>query len=249
MDSLLEQSSQVPSSISNSLSSAQFANTAWLQTSQSSLQQSFSLYKMNKPKIIDRGAEAVIYEENKDIKKERTKKSYRHPELDKKIIKRRTKAETKILKKAKEIINVPEVHASKQQETIHMQKIEGEKLSTSLDAYPLKQQKEIIKQIANQTAKLHQAGIIHGDLTTSNMILKNNQIYFIDFGLGFLNGKYEDKGIDIHLFKQALEAKHFKHHEELFKVFEEEYKKLEPKEAQKVFERLIKIEKRGRYRH
>ena len=48
-------------------------------------------------KILEQGAEAVIYLEGSKVIKKRISKRYRHPKLDKKIIKHRTKAETKIL--------------------------------------------------------------------------------------------------------------------------------------------------------
>jgi len=79
------------------------------------------------------------------------------------------------------------------------------------------------------------------------MILQEDKIFFIDFGLGYFNGKYEDKAVDIHLLKQALEAKHFKHWEALFNEFVKGYKKYS--EAEKVFQRLKAVEKRGRYKH
>lgn len=209
-------------------------------------------------KPIAQGAEATIYLDKNKITKHRISKSYRHPELDKKIIKRRTKAETKLLTKASKIINAPSPlivssprgrEGRETQHKILMPFIDGKKLSQPLDKFSLKEQKQIMKLIGKSVAKLHNARIIHGDLTTSNMIYKDKKIYFIDFGLGFQNGKYEDKGVDIHLFKQALEAKHFKNWETLFAEFEKAYKKLEPKESKKVFKRLVAIEKRGRYRH
>jgi len=70
----------------------------------------------------------------------------------------------------------------------------------------------------------------------------------MDFGLGYFNGKYEDKAVDIHLLKQALEAKHFKNWETLFNEFEIGYRLIEPTEAEKVFDRMKVIEKRGRYK-
>ena len=103
-----------------------------------------------------------------------------------------------------------------------------------------------MKKVGEQTAKLHQNSIIHGDLTTSNMILKDSQIFLIDFGLGFISAKIEDKAVDIHLIKQALEAKHFQNHEELFQNFLKGYKW---KDSKKVIERLKVVEKRGRYKH
>lgn len=203
--------------------------------------------------IIGRGAEAIIYKDGNSVIKERISKGYRLPILDKQIIKRRTKAETKILKKASEITNVPQPQETKEINKIKMPYIKGEKLSDFLDSYNQELQEKIMFQIGKSISKLHKEGIIHGDLTTSNMIYisksKTPIIYLIDFGLGYLNGKYENKGVDIHLLKQALEAKHFTNWKTLFQEFEIGYRSIEPQEAQKVFEKLSTIEKRGRYKH
>jgi TP53 regulating kinase-like protein len=200
-------------------------------------------------KQISSGAEAVIYLEGNTIIKHRIRKFYRIPELDKRIIKQRTKSEKNILTRVNQIINAPKPEASKEEDKIIMQYIIGDKLSEKLDTYSKNQQEKIMLAIGKTIGKLHKANIIHGDLTTSNIILKGNKIFLIDFGLGFQNGKYEDKGVDIHLLKQALEAKHFKHWESLFKQFEMGYRIIQPEEAEKVFERMKSIEKRGRYRH
>jgi len=200
------------------------------------------------PKIIAQGAEARIILSNKIIYKNRISKSYRLAELDKKIRKSRTKAESKLLKKAAEIVKIPfPVNENIKNFQIKMPYIDGQKLSDNLNKFPLKKQKLICNKIGQEIAKLHGADIIHGDLTTSNMILKNNKIFFIDFGLGYISSKFEDKAVDIHLFKQALEAKHFQNWKELFKEFEKSYKKSENSKI--VFERLKAVEKRGRYKH
>ena len=127
-------------------------------------------------KLIQQGAEAKIFldEKNNLIIKDRISKSYRIPELDKKIIKQRTKAETKLLTKANQIINSPLPEKSREENKIIMPYIEGEKLSTSLNDFPLEKQKQILKKVGESIAKLHKEDIIHGDLTTSNMILVNN---------------------------------------------------------------------------
>lgn len=202
-----------------------------------------------KPIIIGHGAEAIITANEDLVFKKRIPKKYRISILDKKIIKKRTKAEKKLLTKASEAIPVPLPRLTKEKDTIVMPYIKGEKISNTLDNYPKKKQGEIMEQIGKSIAKLHKKGIIHGDLTTSNMILKEELVYFIDFGLGYFNGKYEDKGVDIHLLKQALEAKHFKNWKFLFKRFCEGYKKIDEEESKKVFDRLKIIEKRGRYKH
>lgn len=202
-------------------------------------------------KILAQGAEAKIILDKKKIIKSRIKKSYRIPELDKKIRKLRTRGEAKILKKLSGIIPVPEIIKEDERNSeIIMGFIEGKKLSEHLDKFSEKEQKEIMKKIGKDIAKLHKENIIHGDLTTSNMILSSEgEIYLIDFGLSFQNGKYEDKAVDLHLLKQALEAKHFQNWKNLYEEFEKTYLKENETEAKKILERLKAVEKRGRYKH
>ena len=223
---------------------------------------------IKKSRIIQQGAEAKIILNTKDsirhdpnskeglikgnlvpfIVKDRIKKSYRIPEIDNKLRTRRTRAETKLLVKASKIINCPKTFSEPGKgRMIHMEFIDGKKLSESLDNFKLEKQKQILKQVGESVAKLHDSEIIHGDLTTSNMILKKDKLYLIDFGLGFISHKFEDKAVDIHVLKQALEAKHFKNWGILFKKFEKSYKK--SKDSKNVLERLKAVEKRGRYKH
>lgn len=197
--------------------------------------------------LIQQGAEALILRNKDKIIKDRIKKSYRISELDNKITSRRTKAEAKLLTKASEIISCPKPLSDPGAgRMIHMPFIDGKKLSEYLDNFSLKKQKEVCRKIGESVAKLHNANIIHGDLTTSNMILKNNKIYFVDFGLGFISHKIEDKAVDLHLLREALEARHFKHWKNLFKEVISKYKNYG--DFKKVLERLKAVEKRGRYK-
>ena len=232
-----------------------------------------------KQNIITKGAEAIISLKNNQITKKRIQKSYRLPQIDEQIRKLRTRSEGKILEKAGKIVSTPKIfNVNEKNKEILMEFIDGKKLSNNLDKFHLKEQKEICKEIGKSTAKLHNAGIIHGDLTTSNMIyvskeknkLKANlkldkthreavitltnpkskfnfQIFFIDFGLSFHSQKYEDKAVDIHLIKQALEAKHFKNWKTLYKEFLNGYSK-ESKEEKIILKQLEKVERRGRYK-
>jgi Kae1-associated kinase Bud32 len=75
---------------------------------------------------------------------------------------------------------------------------------------------------------------------------KENKVYFIDFGLGFESKKAEDKAVDLHLIKQALEAKHFNHFERFFQAVLEGYKSSKHHIA--TLARLKAVEKRGRYK-
>jgi Kae1-associated kinase Bud32 len=211
-------------------------------------------------KLLHQGAEAKIYLQllagSPTIYKERIPKSYRHPQLDKQIRTRRTKSEAKLLVKATQVgANVPKVKLlDKENHTIHLSLIEGDRLSETLNTYPEKKQFQIMQQLGKQIALLHTSNIIHGDLTTSNTILSDDKLFIIDFGLGFISTKIEDKAVDLHLIKQALEAKHFRspdhllgqNHQDLFQHFLKGY--IHP-DSKKITERLIIVEKRGRYKH
>ncbi len=220
------------------------------------------------PQTIQQGAEAIIYKINNKVVKERIPKSYRLKELDNKLRKKRTKSEAKIINKLQGIIPVPELLADPGMgRMIHMQYINGKKLSEHLESLDYKQ---ICKQIAQTISKLHNQDIIHGDLTTSNMIyVKNNKtnktpsshpnllinnsnkgeqegkVYLIDFGLSFHSHKIEDKAVDLHLIQQALNAKHFKIANQAIKIILNNYKPLRYKE---ILEKLKVVESRGRYK-
>jgi len=181
------------------------------------------------------GAEAIV-EVNKDVViKDRIKKEYRHPKLDLTLRKSRTKREAKILK----ICPVPAPRLIRADETtLALEFISGAKVRDILNSNT-----KICKDIGETIAKLHDNGIIHGDLTTSNMIFKD-KIYLIDFGLSYISDKMEDKAVDIHLFRQALESKHHKILDPAFKFFLQGYKK--SKNYNEVMSRFKKVEARGR---
>lgn len=193
-------------------------------------------------KQIAQGAEAKLFEnENGDIVKDRFEKKYRHSKIDNKLRGSRTRREAKILSKLKELgFPAPRLIKCDKKKEIVMQKIEGDKLRNVLekDDYV-----KLSKEIGKKVKRLHDAGIIHSDLTTSNMILADSgEIYFIDFGLSFFSEKIEDKAVDLHLLKEALKSKHHKVWEECFDSVLEGYNNGE------VVLRLEKVEKRGKYK-
>ena len=197
--------------------------------------------------IIAQGAEAILYREDNKLIKERIKKSYRLSEIDSKIRKQCTRDEYKLMTKASSIIPIPKIiNYDEKNNKIVMQFIDGKRLSENLDLFDNKKREQICKEIGKQVALLHNVDIIHGDLTTSNMILVD-KLYFIDFGLGFISDKIENKAVDLHLLKQALESKHWKHFEDSFKFVLEGYKE-KVHNFKDVMDRLGKVEKRGRYK-
>jgi len=199
-------------------------------------------------KILHRGAEAILYLEDNRLIKERISKSYRHKKIDETKRKYPTRKEFKLLQKAKELkISVPTPYTVDEKEMkISMEYLTGEVLKEKLDDYTKQKRVLICKLIGEQLALMHDNNIIHGDLTTSNMILKDNKVYFLDFGLGYISIKAEDKAVDLHLLKQALESKHYTHYEESYESILQGYKK--SKNYKLVLERLDKVEKRGRYK-
>ena len=193
------------------------------------------------------GAEAVISFDGEYAIKERVKKSYRIPELDDKIRKQRTNMEASLLDKARRAgINAPLV--KKQENSIlFLEYIDGQKLKDALNSFEKSKVEEVSAKLGEIIGKLHSAGIAHGDLTTSNFILKGNNLYIIDFGLGKVSKKIEDQATDLHLLCEALKATHFNILDVCWKNILEGYKKSYP-DAENVLKRLEEIAKRRRYK-
>lgn len=195
-------------------------------------------------KLIAQGAEAKLFLEDDKIIKDRFKKEYRLKLIDEKLRKSRTKREAKIMEKLS-MINFPGARLieSDDKEKILMEYIKGDKIRDILekDDYV-----KLSEEIGKKIAILHNNNIIHGDLTTSNMLLKD-EVRFIDFGLSFFSHKIEDKAVDLHLLKQALESKHYKVWQKCFKAALNSYKK-EAKNSDLILKRLEIVESRGRYK-
>jgi TP53 regulating kinase-like protein len=199
-------------------------------------------------KIIAQGAEAKLIQKKDILVKDRIKKGYRHQKIDSVLRKRRTRSEARIISKVGLIIDVPKIR--KVQDTkIEMQFISGKRLSDFLDEMSEIKALNVCKIIGENIAKIHDIDVIHGDLTTSNMILqeKNNKVFFIDFGLAFHSHRIEDKAVDLHLLRQAFESKHFRKYKKYFKAVFSGYKKSENHAS--VLKQLEKVEMRGRYKH
>lgn len=202
-------------------------------------------------KILAQGAEALIILEKDYIIKDRVKKGYRIKEIDDKIRRQRTRTETRILEKASSVISSAKPIRSENPYQIKMPLIKGKKLSECLDSFSLEKQKKICNEVGKMIAEIHRKDIIHGDLTTSNMIFleKENKISMIDFGLGFNSSKIEDKAVDLHLLERALEAKHFQNSKVLFEEVIKGYTNLLKEQSNPILDRLKIVKSRGRYKH
>jgi TP53 regulating kinase-like protein len=192
-------------------------------------------------KLIAQGAEAKIFKKKDSVLKDRIKKSYRLPQIDIKLRKSRTRSEAKILRKASGIINVPKViRVDDKKMNLEIEHIEGVKVRDLFDRDDEKLKRKVCRELGKTVKKMHQNDIIHGDLTTSNMIW-NDKLYLIDFGLGKISIRVEDMAVDIHLLKECFRSKHHVH----WKTYWNEFKKAYNQD--KVFAQLERVEARARY--
>uniref|UniRef100_A0A0N4ZXF0 non-specific serine/threonine protein kinase n=1 Tax=Parastrongyloides trichosuri TaxID=131310 RepID=A0A0N4ZXF0_PARTI len=183
------------------------------------------------------GAEARIYKckynGNKGMLKERFKKSYRHEILDKKLILERRRAEVKGINRCKDLdISVPEIYYVNEANNfiimedltestmvmkVYIEKLRKE-LSDDMDKFNCLL-KNLAEKLGSIIAKMHEKNIIHGDLTTSNLLVSNididnstfdmKSIYVIDFGLTFMDkNAAENKAVDLYVLEKAIKSTH-----------------------------------------
>jgi len=213
---------------------------------------------IGKEKLLRKGAEANLYYGywfgKKVIFKHRIPKNYRISPLDQSIRTMRTLNEGRALIKVKEYgVNVPQVYEIDAHNSIIIMKyIEGQKLKDLMDKIPISEKVSIFKEVGQQIATLHINGHVHGDITTSNIIITNKKkIFLIDFGLHDYSDSIEDKSVDLHLFKRVLISTHGSDFLPCFKSFIEgyrsEYKSFEVNDSDQIIRNITVIENRGRY--
>lgn len=203
--------------------------------------------------LIKKGAEAELYRGKwmgrEVVIKRRIAKPYRNPDLDKYIRTTRTSLEAKSLVNARALgVPTPIVFDVNLDEAeIIMSYIPGPPLKNILPNINDRKLKELFIEVGRLVGILHKGGIVHGDLTTSNMLLQDNRIFFIDFGLSEYTYDIEARGVDIHLMRRALESSHYLYSELAYESFILGYKEIMEKEAIDVLKRVDEIRKRGRY--
>jgi TP53 regulating kinase-like protein len=208
-----------------------------------------------KSKILKKGAEATIYLSNwygKEIViKSRKVKKYRHPNLDSKIRRFRTIHEPQLMNEAKKAgVATPLIFlVDPKNMLIIMEFIQGKQVKHILTNLSIRERQSLCLRMGKLVAKLHVQGIIHGDLTTSNFILNDdNRLFLIDFGLAEKQIELEARGVDLHLMKRGLQSTHNQFAEECFKNIMNGYSEFIGEPFTKVLLNKIKeIEQRGRY--
>jgi len=205
--------------------------------------------------VIRIGAEAIVSKLRWNgfdlISKHRVPKPYRIPELDRWIRDKRTIHEAKILVELKRA-GVPApaiILLDRSSSTIYMQYIKGIELKKALDELDPVRIEKIAGKLGEIVGKMHLRGIVHGDLTTSNVILdETEKIYLIDFGLSSVSDDVEELAVDIHLLDRSLESAHHKIRERFMKHFLLGYSKIVGRDRTlEILRKVKEIRMRGRY--
>ena len=215
-----------------------------------------------KRKIAFQGAEARVYESTmlgrKCIAKERFNKQYRHPNLDKQLRKQRTVHEARILARCRSHgVLAPAVYfVDDTTQTIYMEYVDGKTVKEVWDeldrgetsASKVEKKQNIAHKIGTILAKIHNHSMVHGDPTTSNLLVreKDGEIVMIDFGLGSQNASIDDKAVDLYVLERAMLATH-PNSEELFSQILSSYEK-ESRKAKTILSKFESVRARGRKR-
>jgi len=213
---------------------------------------------------LKQGAEAKLYisefNSQKCLVKERFQKTYRHPELDKQLTRERMKAESKAVSRCQAAgILVPKIYnMNLNDRKIYMEyfdrAITVKKYINDLDSDSDEQLQRIGETIGSIVGEMHANNIIHGDLTTSNMLLnpRNDNIHdydmiFIDFGLAHYGQSTEDKGVDLYVLERALLSTHSSV-PIIFEIILKSYKSHNSNGAVDVISKFEEVRARGRKR-
>ncbi|WFD26138.1 non-specific serine/threonine protein kinase [Malassezia nana] len=171
----------------------------------------------------DERTEARAPRTERVLVKHRFLKRYRHPALSKSITAQRTISEARsLVRSARSGVHVPRlVFVDETRGILGMEWIEGQSVRQWLGGIPEEgeeaqvvspsedEQLQVMARIGEQLAQLHCADVIHGDLTTSNMMLRpNGEVVLIDFGLASVSSFWEDKAVDLYVLERAFASTH-----------------------------------------
>ncbi|KAL6896097.1 kinase-like protein [Trichoderma longibrachiatum] len=191
------------------------------------------------PTLITQGAEGRLYKTTyllPDIPcalKYRPPKPWRHPILDQRLTKHRILSEARILSKCRrDGLRVPDVYAIDEAAGwLMLEWVQGtpvrvninERLGSRTEGIEDDEElKDLMRRIGAAVGKMHSIGVIHGDLTTSNMMLKppaqqsaddgatglEGEIVIIDLGLASGGVHDEERAVDLYVLERAFGSTH-----------------------------------------
>jgi len=205
-------------------------------------------------RLLYKGAEADVtrgrWQGLDAVFKVRKPLGYRLPFLDEAIRRQRTIREAEMIHLAKGAgvatpflydVDVPAA-------TLVMEFIEGERVKDLITSKSPKAMNDIFVEFGRTVARLHSSGIMHGDLTTANVVRRNGSLVFVDFGLSIRTSRLEDHAVDLRLIKETLMGAHSNIAtaalEALFRGYAESAGE---SRSRAILKQLQNIERRGRY--
>lgn len=208
-------------------------------------------------RLFAQGAESRLWEAQlagrPAIVKQRFSKQYRHPTLDRKLTAARLKQEVRGMVRARKMgALTPVLYAVDLLDaTISMEKVAGSTVKALLHSGSLagKDLERVLRQIGEAVAVLHDGGMVHGDLTTSNLMVRSrdNALVVLDFGLSTTSAIPEDKGVDLYVLERAFKSAHSADGDGLFEVVLAAYKK-KSRQWNSTLNKFSEVRMRGRKR-
>lgn len=207
-------------------------------------------------KLLYRGAEADVFKGEwcglPAVYKVRNPLPYRLAELDKLIRSQRTVHEAQMIHLSKLAgVSAPHLYyLSPREALLVMEYLEGKRLKALLLEPGLKDERvvELGDEFGRSIGRLHGAGIMHGDLTTSNVIVDGDVVSLIDFGLAIHSQRLEDHAVDLRLIKETLTGAHNLASKRFMQSLLSGYASVLGKaKAEAATRKLAEIERRGRY--
>lgn len=243
------------------------------------------------PELITQGAEGLLYRTTylhphlPAALKHRPAKPYRHPLLDARLTRARILAEARILARCRrDGVPVPAVYCVDEAAGwLLLEWIDGAPVRARVNAWlgtrPAAEVEDparnaplvaLLRRVGAAVGRLHAAGVVHGDLTTSNMMLRaagpgveteanghgdgdgdgqgvlEGEIVIIDFGLASQGSHEEDRAVDLYVLERAFLSTHPRT-EKLFGEVLEGYAKTF-KGSKPVLRKLEDVRMRGRKR-
>jgi TP53 regulating kinase-like protein len=204
--------------------------------------------------ILARGAESVIYKTEQWgsplVLKWRQGKPYLLKDIDSHLRKSRTSRECKMLTVSRTLgVPTPAVYSvDLDKHTILMDFIPGTQFKQLAGQISRSDLISLSQEFGRLIALLHEGNVVHGDPTTSNVIIdEQSRLWIIDFGLSEMNATLEMKGVDLHLIHRALETTHWDLQEDMLGATLEGYIDILGNTAEPTLSRMREIRERGRY--
>jgi TP53 regulating kinase and related kinases len=201
---------------------------------------------------IYQGAEATlttaVHLHRPAVVKVRAPKGYRIKELEAAIARGRMRNEARLLRRAREAgVGAPALYDGDPEAcSLILEYLGGQSLRSTYDSLPPASRRRCAALAGAAIGRLHKASIIHGDLTTSNMIVRDGTLHLFDFSLGHVSGRLEDRAVDLKAFKDSFHATHLAHAAE-FAIVLAAYRRALGPGARPVIGHIRTIERRRRY--